>query len=41
MLLPALLPLFLLIFWLLRVRFAKEYKQKLLPNRGDVQPPSI
>jgi hypothetical protein len=41
MLHSALLPLFLLIFWLLRVRFAKGYKQKLLSNRGNVQSPSI
>ncbi|MDX6613971.1 MAG: hypothetical protein QOD75_3157 [Blastocatellia bacterium] len=33
----AVLPLVLLIFWLIRVRFTKAYKGKPAPGRGDVQ----
>ncbi len=32
---PAILPLVLLIFWMIRVRFASTYKEKLTPRRGD------
>jgi uncharacterized membrane protein len=35
LLLPAFLPLVLLIFWLVRVRFAKAYKREPMPRRGD------
>jgi hypothetical protein len=33
----AVLPLILLIFWLIRVRFTNAYKGKSVPGRGDVQ----
>jgi hypothetical protein len=33
---PAILPLILLIFWLLRVRFTNVYKRKALLRGGDV-----
>jgi hypothetical protein len=33
---PAILPLILLIFWLIRVRFTNAYKRKPVPRRGDV-----
>jgi len=33
---PAILPLVLLIFWLLRVRFTNEYKRKSMASGGDV-----
>lgn len=32
---PALLPLILMIFWLLRVRFTNAYKKKSMPREGD------
>jgi hypothetical protein len=32
------LPLILMIFWLVRVRFAKTYKNKAIPGRSDVYP---
>lgn len=32
------LPLLLMIFWLVRVRFAKTYKNKAIPGRSDVYP---
>ena len=32
------LPLILLIFWLVRVRFANAYKENLMPRRSDVRP---
>jgi len=31
-------PLLLMIFWLVRVRFAKAYKPKLIPGQSDVYP---
>ncbi len=33
---PAILPLILLIFWLVRVRFTNAYKRKSMPPGGDV-----
>ena len=33
---PGILPLVLMIFWLIRVRFTKAYKRMSLPRRGDV-----
>jgi hypothetical protein len=33
---PAILPLLLLIFWLLRVRFTSAYKRMLMPREADV-----
>jgi hypothetical protein len=33
---PAILPLILLIFWLIRIRFTNAYKKMLLPRGGDV-----
>jgi len=35
LLLPAFLPLVLVIFWLVRVRFANAYKRKSMPRGGD------
>ena len=35
LLLPAILPLILMIFWLFRVRFSKLYKAKSMPRTGD------
>jgi hypothetical protein len=36
LLLLAILPLILLIFWLFRIRFTDGYKRKLMPHSGDV-----
>jgi uncharacterized membrane protein len=36
LLVPAVLPLILLIFWLFRVRFTNAYKRMSLPHEGDV-----
>jgi len=33
---PAFLPLILMIFWLIRVRFANAYKRESMPRAGDV-----
>ncbi len=33
---PAILPLILMIFWLVRVRFTNAYKRKSMPRGGDV-----
>ena len=33
---PAVLPLLLLIFWMIRVRFTNAYKRMSLPRAGDV-----
>jgi hypothetical protein len=35
---PAILPLLLLIFWLLRVRFTSAYKRMSMTREGDVYP---
>jgi hypothetical protein len=32
------LPLILMIFWLVRVRFANGYKRKLMPTGGETYP---
>jgi uncharacterized membrane protein len=37
---PGILPLILMIFWLVRVRFANAYKIKSMPGRGDVYSPT-
>jgi hypothetical protein len=36
LLIPAILPLILLIFWLIRIRFTNAYKKMSLPRGGDV-----
>ncbi len=36
LLIPAILPLILLIFWLIRIRFTNVYKKMSLPRGGDV-----
>src|SRR5262249_22094399 len=36
LLIPGILPLLLLIFWLCRVRFTNAYKGKAIPREGDV-----
>jgi hypothetical protein len=33
---PAILPLILMIFWLVRIRFTNAYKRKSMPRGGDV-----
>jgi hypothetical protein len=33
---PAILPLILMIFWLIRIRFANAYKKELLPRSADI-----
>ena len=37
MLIPAFLPLLLLIFWVFRVRFTNAYKRMFVPHVSDVQ----
>jgi hypothetical protein len=36
--LPGILPLILMIFWLIRMRFTKAYKSIFVPGSGDVHP---
>jgi len=38
LLVPAILPVILLVFWLLRVRFTNAYKRVSIPRVGDVYP---